>query len=73
MAVYLITYDLNNETIRPPIVKEIKESFDSVKLSESSYAVSTTSVGDEQISKHTDEDDLLFLLRIRVGVGVRNQ
>ena len=67
MAVYLITYDLNKETTRPPIVKEIKDNFDWAQFSESSYAVSTTRSVDsvyEQISKHIDEDDALYVISL---------
>lgn len=40
MAVYLVTYDLNRETVRPNIVGEIKK-FTWARLSESSYAIET--------------------------------
>ena len=40
MPCYLITYDLNKETTRPPIVDKIKEIANGwAKLSESSYAI----------------------------------
>jgi len=40
MTAHLIAYDLNRETIRPPIVAKIKSLGTSwAKLSESSYAV----------------------------------
>lgn len=41
MATYLVTYDLNKEVSRPPIVDHIR-SFESwIKFSESSYAIAT--------------------------------
>lgn len=44
MAVYIVNYDLNKETSRPPIVKKIKDTYPTwAKLSESSYAISTYS------------------------------
>lgn len=42
MAVLLITYDLNKEVKRPPLLQTIKSLYpDWAKLSESSYAVNT--------------------------------
>lgn len=43
MPVLLITYDLNQETRRPPILEKIKEIGNEwAKLSESSYAIKTS-------------------------------
>jgi hypothetical protein len=41
MSTYIVTYDLNQEATRPPIVETIKEFDRWAKLSESSYAIST--------------------------------
>ncbi len=41
MAVYLITYDLNRETVRPPVLEKIR-TYNWQRLSESSYVVSTS-------------------------------
>lgn len=41
MPVYLVTYDLNKEANRPPIVNKVKEFGSWAMLSESSYAIST--------------------------------
>jgi len=41
MAVYLLTYDLNRETQRPPIVAFIKNNYAWARLSESCYAIET--------------------------------
>lgn len=38
---YLVTYDLNKETTRPPIVERVKEFDIWARLSESSYAINT--------------------------------
>lgn len=40
MAVYIVTYDLNKEVVRPNIVAEIKKT-NWARLSESSYAIET--------------------------------
>ncbi len=42
MSVKLISYDLNREVVRPPLLKTIKETYPNwAKISESSYAVDT--------------------------------
>lgn len=68
MAVLLITYDLNNETKRPPIVRDIKECGSSwAKLSESSYAVETTATPKQVysfLSRHVDADDQLYVITL---------
>ncbi len=68
MAVYLLTYDLNNETSRPPIVKRIDKSFKAwAKLSESSYAVSTDLDANQIYSKFSDlldNDDQLYVIAL---------
>ena len=40
MSVYIVTYDLNKESKRPPIVEEVRKT-DYARLSESSYAIDT--------------------------------
>ena len=76
MATYLITYDLNNETTRPPIVKKIKALANSqVRLSESSYAISTTDSAQDifdALRGLLDENDVLYVINLkrpRVGRG----
>ena len=49
--VYLGTYDLNQETKRPPIVEEIKKLGEWAKLSESSYAIATSQSVDPVFAK----------------------
>jgi CRISPR/Cas system-associated endoribonuclease Cas2 len=67
MSVYLITYDLNQEAKRPPIVKTIKDTFNWARLSESSYAVSTSSSAKtiyDALSKHIDGNDQIYVIRM---------
>ncbi|MEQ8395460.1 hypothetical protein [Thalassobaculum sp.] len=68
MAVYLITYDLNNETVRPKIVKDIKAYDNWACLSESSYAVVSDGTPEavyNYLSKHLDGDDTLYVISLR--------
>lgn len=65
MAVYLITYDLNNETRRPPIVERIRKWKEHVKLSESSYAIVSSlepSAVYEKFDGMIDDDDELWVI-----------
>lgn len=67
MAVLLITYDLNREVRRPPIVQAIKEK-GGVKLSESSYAISTTSTPEQVynwLKPMLDENDHIYVINLR--------
>ena len=64
----IITYDLNKETKRPPIVKEIKEIGTWAKLSESSYAVNTTLSVDqvfEKLKPMIDSNDNLYIITLK--------
>ncbi|MEJ5148948.1 hypothetical protein [Comamonas sp. MYb396] len=66
MATYLITYDLNNETTRPPILEKIKE-FSWAMLSESSYAINTTMTATEVydfLKPLLDGDDTLYIITL---------
>lgn len=67
MACYLITYDLNKETRRPPIVEKIKEFEGWAQLSESSYAVSTASRPQqiyERLKPLLDDNDQLYVITL---------
>lgn len=67
MPTYLVTYDLNNETKRPPIVKDIKSYSSWAKLSESSYAISTVQTPKQVfdfLSKHLDSNDSLYVIKL---------
>jgi hypothetical protein len=66
MATYIVTYDLNREVSRPPIVAEIKK-FPWAKLSESSYAISTLLSPKEvydRLSGMLDGNDALFVITL---------
>lgn len=68
MACYLITYDLNKETSRPPIVDKIREFEAWARLSESSYAVSTDmSAQDvyELMKPMLDDNDNLYVMALK--------
>jgi hypothetical protein len=67
MATYIITYDLNKETNRPNILKDIKELGGWAKLSESSYAVTSHSSPKaiyDALSKHIDGNDNLYIINL---------
>ena len=67
MTVFLVTYDLNRETVRPNITGAIDENFDWARLSESSYAV----VGSDAeaiynvLAPLTDENDNLYVIPLK--------
>lgn len=65
----LITYDLNKETTRPPIVKKIKELCPAwAKLSESSYAVETSHTPENLFSalkSLIDSNDNLYIITLK--------
>lgn len=69
MSTYIITYDLNKETTRPPIVKKIKEiSGGWAKLSESSYAVSTTKTVESlyaELKPMIDSNDNIYIITLK--------
>lgn len=69
MAVLLITYDLNKETTRPPIVKKIKDTYDNwAQLSESSYAVETNSSPSDvhnTLKPLIDSNDQIYIIALK--------
>jgi len=68
MAVYLITYDLNREIVRPNITKAIKSYPLWAKLSESSYAISTpltVKAVYDKLKPLLDSDDNLYVMTLR--------
>lgn len=68
MASLIITYDLNKETKRPDILKDIKAYESWAKLSESSYAVTTSKTPKQvydQLSKHLDGNDNCYVISLR--------
>lgn len=66
MAVFLVTYDLNKEATRPKILDKIRE-WPWAKLSESSYAVESTSVEAvyNQLKPMIDDNDNLFVITLK--------
>ena len=67
MATYIVTYDLNNETVRPPIVNAIKKLGPWARLSESSYGVVSSSTPEaiyDVLKKHLDSDDQLYVITL---------
>lgn len=65
MATYLVTYDLNKEVRRPNIVEIIKSFPSYAMLSESSYAVvSSTAAGEvfNKFAKVLDANDTLYVI-----------
>lgn len=68
MPTFLVTYDLNKETKRPPIVQRIKNATGSwAKLSESSYAVHgnvTARSLYDYLSPLFDGNDQLYVIKL---------
>lgn len=78
MPVYVVAYDLNQETRRPNIVAEVRRSSGWAKLSESSYAIETietvTQVH-ERFSKYLDRNDSFYVISLSrpwTGYGDRH-
>ena len=78
MSALLITYDLNEETKRPPIVKKIKTLGTSwAKLSESSYAIATSKTSSaiyKSLEDMIDENDRLYVIPLKkpyAGFGLK--
>ena len=68
MAAYIVTYDLNKEVKRPPIVAEVRKSPGWVRLSESSYAISTsesTTQVYERFKPLLDGNDDFFVITLK--------
>ncbi|KAF1019656.1 MAG: hypothetical protein GAK30_02972 [Paracidovorax wautersii] len=63
----IVTYDLNKEAKRPPIVDGIKRLGAWAKLSESSYALNTQFTPKqiyEALSQYLDSNDQLFVITL---------
>lgn len=68
MAVFIVTYDLNKELRRPPIVAEVKKSPGWARLSESSYAISTAETPDQVFKRFKpllDDNDDFFVITLK--------
>lgn len=67
-TVKIVTYDLNREVTRPPLLKKIKDSYPNwAKLSESSYAVSTNETPTqifEKLKPLVDGNDNLYVITL---------
>ena len=67
MTVYLLTYDLNKETSRPPIVAFIKKNYAWARLSESCYAIETDLNAENTyrvFSNFLDDNDQLYVIQL---------
>jgi hypothetical protein len=69
MATYVVTYDLNDEDNRPNITKHLKDGYGTwAKLSESSYAISTTdepSTVYDYMLPMLDSNDALYVITLK--------
>lgn len=69
MSVFIVTYDLNRETVRPPLLKKLKDTYPNwAKLSESSYAVSTSSTAQQihdTVRPLLDSNDNIYVISLR--------
>ena len=67
MATFLVTYDLNKETRRPKIVDEVKKTA-WARLSESSYAITTTETAasvHQRFKQHLDSNDNFYVITLK--------
>ncbi len=69
MSVLLITYDLSKEFTRPNITKRLKDAYPNwAKLSESSYAISTSSSPSEvhsHLKPMLDTNDTIYIITLK--------
>ncbi|WP_237173027.1 hypothetical protein [Paracandidimonas lactea] len=69
MTVYLVTYDLNREINRPPIVDKIKNTGTSwARLSESSYAITHFGTPDDvynALRPLLDQNDHIYIITLK--------
>jgi hypothetical protein len=68
MSVFIVTYDLNEEANRPPLLDDLKKIYPTwAKLSESSYAVETSKTPRQvydSLEKHIDDNDNLYVVTL---------
>jgi hypothetical protein len=67
MSIYLVTYDLNKETVRPKITTEVKKTA-YAQLSESSYAIETNESPEDVYSRFTkllDGNDNFYVIGLK--------
>lgn len=78
MTVYLVTYDLNKETTRPPVLEKVKSFPSWAKLSESSYAIDTAWTAQqvyEYFKPLIDANDRIYVITLRkpwMGFGLKD-
>ncbi len=67
MAVFLITYDLNREAVRPNITGAIDKNFNWARLSESSYVVNGADAETiyAKLKPMIDDNDNLYVIPLR--------
>ena len=69
MATYIVTYDLNRETTRPPIVDAIKNVGTRwARLSESSYAITSNATPGQvfnELKPMLDSNDNLYVITLK--------
>jgi len=68
VSTYIVTYDLNKESVRPKIVDEVKSTGDWAKLSESSYAIETAETPSavyDRFAKLLDSNDNFYVISLR--------
>lgn len=71
MAVLLVTYDLNKEGTSKADYNEfykVRDTYDYLKLSESSYALYTNDTPQavwQKLQPHTDKDDTVLVIHLR--------
>lgn len=66
MATYIVTYDLNKETVRPKIVDEVQKT-GWARLSESSYAIETEETPQEVYNRFLpllDSNDTFYAISL---------
>lgn len=68
MATYIVSYDLNREVRRPPIVEKIKDISNGwARLSESSYAIAYHGSPEavlNQLKPMIDDDDNIYIISL---------
>jgi hypothetical protein len=69
MSVYIVTYDLNREVLRPNITGGLRKAFPNwARLSESSYAIDTPMGPGEvlaQLRKFIDANDNIYVVTLK--------
>lgn len=75
MKCYIISYDLKNQRDYESLYKAIKSYGTWAHITESTWAIVTDQKATEirnELGKHTDEDDAVFVVRSGHGAAWRN-